>query len=489
MGKHLCSKSRSWSLALLLAAGLASLAPAGATEPAARKPNVLFIAIDDLRDWVGYLGCRQIKTPNFDRLAARGMAFTRSYCAAPLCNPSRTALLTGLRPTTTGVYGNNADWRELMPSVVTLPQHLKQSGYYTSGAGKIYHNSFPRLTDWNEFLPNHQAMAQLAPGDHRKEVNAGKSEGVNEILFKALDCGDLDMGDYWTVEYALRELQKPHDQPFFLACGLIKPHLPWFVPKKYFDMYPLDKVQLPEVKENDLDDVPEAGKQIARSQGDHAGILKAGLWKNAVQAYLATITFADAMLGRLLDGFDRSPAKENTIIICWSDHGWMNGEKEHWRKYALWEEAARAPFIIVAPGLTKPGSVCNRTVDYMSVYPTVCELCRAPKPAHVQGLSLLPLLANPAAAWDRPAVTTHSQNNNTVRSERWRYIRYADGSEELYDHDADPHEWTNLATDARYASLKQQLAQNIPPDNKANAQTSGGQGKKKGKGGGKKKAE
>jgi len=446
-----------------------NLAQSAEDKPAA-KPNVLFIAIDDLRDWVGYLGNKQVKTPNLDKLAARGVAFTRSFCASPCCNPSRSALMTGLRPGTSGVYNNNDDWRKIVPEgTVTLQRHFKDNGYYVAGAGKIYHGGvggFNRLSDWDDYstAPKH------GPGSDGKRKGGKFKEdggtGVAGIRFGALDCGDEEMPDYATVSYCLEQLQKKHDKPFFLACGIVKPHMSWSVPKKYFEMYPLDKIQLPKVQENDLGDVPPAGIAMAKPQGDHADILKSGRWKDAVQAYLATITFCDAMVGRLIGGFDKSAYKDNTLICLWSDHGWHLGEKQHWRKFALWEEATRAPYIWVVPGITKPGGVCNRTVDYMQIYPTLCDLAGLPRPKHVEGESIRKLLADPSAAWDKPAIMTWLYNNHAIRNEEWRYIRYANGDEELYHNSVDPLEWTNLAKKPEYAKEKEELAKWLPKVNK-----------------------
>jgi arylsulfatase A-like enzyme len=431
---------------------------------AAEKPNVLFIAIDDLRDWVGFLGDKQAKTPKLDRLAARGVVFTRSYCAAPVCNPSRTALLTGLRPGGSGVYANGTDWRIALPDVLTLPQHFKQNGYEVRGAGKIYHGAYPRLTDWDEFLPG--GGEGKAKNKKKNFTSDAKDDGVGGIKFMPLNAQDSDIPDHRIVNYAIQQLQKKHNKPFFLACGVHKPHMPWNVPRKYYDMYPLDKIELPPIKEKDLDDVPPAGVRMARPEGDHAAILKSGRWKEAVQGYRAAISYMDAELGRLIDAFDKSEYKDNTIVCLWSDHGWHLGEKEHWRKFALWEESTRSPMLFIVPGVTKPGR-CDRTVDFMGLYPTLCDLCGLPTPKHVQGTSFKSLLSDPSAKWETPAITTHGRNNHAVRTERWRYIRYANGDEELYDHDADPHEWTNLAKYSEHAATKKELAKWLPTENKA----------------------
>ena len=453
------------SIAIVAAFILTSCA-AWAARAESKAPNVLFVAIDDLRDWVGYLGNKQVKTPHLDRLAARGVAFTRSHCAAPCCNPSRAALLSGLRPGASGVYNNNDDWREIMPAdIVTLPLCFKNHGYFVAGAGKIFHGGaggFNRLSDWDDYATKGAKTGEKRGGKRAFKDDVG---GVGGIRFGALDCPDEDMPDYATVSYCLDQLNRAHDKPLFLACGLVKPHMAWSVPKKYYELYPLDGIQLPKTLASDLDDVPPAGVAMARPGGDHAEIVKSGRWKEAVQAYLATITFCDAMVGRLIEGFDRSPYAKNTIVCLWSDHGWHLGEKQHWRKFALWDEATRAPLIWIAPGVTKAGGVCGRTVDFMQIYPTLCDLAGLPIPKHVQGPSMRPLLENPNAAWDRPAVTTWLYKNHAVRSEDWRYIRYADGGEELYHNLADPLEWTNLAGRAEHAGVKAELAKWLPTEN------------------------
>jgi arylsulfatase A-like enzyme len=420
------------------------------------KPNVLFIAVDDLRDWVGYLGHDQARTPNLDRLAKRGVYFTRSFCAAPSCNPSRAALLSGIRPSSSGVYVNSQDWRKPLADTRTLQQHFQNNGYATFGCGKIYHGAFTTDKGWTDYFRPKAGKGKKAAKE--------KDGGVGGIKFSPLSTGDEQMPDYRFVTYALGQLKKKHEKPFFLAVGFTKPHMPWSVPKKYFDMHPLDKIKLPPHKPDDLEGVPPAGVKMARPNGDHAAIVKSGRWKEAVQGYLAAISFFDAQLGRLIDGFDKSDYKDNTIIVLWSDHGWHLGEKKHWRKFALWEQATRSPLLFVGPGI-KPG-VCHRTVDLMCVYPTLCDLCGLSTPKHVQGKSVKPLLDDPKAKWGTPALMTWMRNNHAVRTERWRYIRYANGDEELYDHDADPNEWKNLAAEAKYADVKKQLARFFPKENK-----------------------
>ena len=437
------------TLALLLAGQTAAWAADAA------RPNVLFIAVDDLNHWVGYLHRNpQTITPNIDRLAARGVRFTRSYCAAPSCNPSRAALMSGLRPSTTGVYENNDDWRPHIPRELPLTTTFRNAGYYVAGSGKIYHGAYERHDEWDDYL-----------ADEGRDPAPQGDKGVGGIRFAPLDCRDEDLREWKIVDYGIKQLQRDHDKPFLLTVGLHKPHMPWNVPQKYYDMHPLDEIVLPKHIEGDLTDIPPAGVAMAKPDGDHRKMLESGRWKEAVQSYLAAVTYADAMIGRLIDALDASDYRDNTIIVLWGDHGWHLGEKEHWRKFALWEEATRAPLIWVAPGVTRPDQVCERTVDFMSIYPTLCDLCGITTPTHVEGPSIRLLLADPAAAWDRPALTTHGRKNHAVRDEAWRYIRYADGSEELYDETADPYEWKNLATSGEQEQRKQAMATYLPKRN------------------------
>lgn len=420
------------------------------------RPNILMIAVDDLNHWVGYLGRNpQTITPNIDRLASQGVRFSRSYCAAPVCNPSRAALLSGMRPATTGVYENNDDWRPGIPAEMTLITTFRKAGYYTAGAGKIYHGGFDRKSEWEDYL-----------SDEGRNPNPKGDTGVGGIKFAPLDCDDDDLNDAKIVHYGVEQLKRKHDRPFFLSIGLHKPHMPWNVPRKYYDMHPLDSINLPPTTENDLSDVPPAGQKMANARGDHAQILKSGRWKEAVQGYLAAVSYSDAMIGRLLDALEKSSYRDNTIVVLWGDHGWHLGEKEHWRKFALWEEATRAPLIWKVPGITKPNSLCERTVDFMTIYPTLCDLAGVPIPSHVEGKSIRSLLIDPTSAWNTPAMTTYEFNNHAVRTEDWRYIRYNNGDEELNDEKNDPYEWKNLANQSSLASTKAELGKAMPTENK-----------------------
>ncbi len=456
-----------------------------------RKPNVLFIAVDDMNDWVstlnGYSG--KVHTPNFDRLAEKGVTFTNAHCTSTICNPSRAAIMTGLRPSTTGIYNNGHWWRPTLPEAVTMPEHFRAHGYRVVGGGKVFHHTLgsnpPEL--WDEFyaqvqdsswhyeypVPGQQVAKkgihwpQGFPLNGIENVRTFTKPPLNgrEFDWGPFDKPDLEMGDGQMVKWAVETLGKAHDKPFFLAAGIFRPHLPWYVPRKYFDLYPLDEISLPIVKEDDLDDVPPVGQEMARARlMDFEVVKDAGQYRRAVQAYLACISFADAMVGRILDALDASPYADNTIVILWSDHGWQHGEKGAWHKKTLWERATHVPLFIAAPGVTSPGSVCKRPVNLIDLYPSLIELCGLETKPELDGVSLMPLLQNPEANWDRPSVTDLEFGNHAVRSQRWRYIRYHDGTEELYDHENDPREWTNLADDAKYADVKATLARWLPSE-------------------------
>lgn len=455
------------SIATLLVCGLAL---------AEDKPDVLFIAIDDLNDWVGVLGGHpQAKTPHIDRLAERGMLFANAHTAAPSCNPSRTALLFGMRPSTTGVYGNTERWRD-SPAIqgkLSLPQLFRRNGYETAGGGKIFHaHSYyaegfrgqPQPEAWDDVFPSpdRQLPPELRPRGWPVNGNPG-------FIFKLFDWAGLDVeddavGDGQVVQWAERKLKEPRDKPLFLAVGIYRPHLPWYVPARYFDRHPLTDVELPATIPGDRDDIPEIARQDV-SAGIPPWLDETGLWPNAVQGYLASITFADAMVGRLLAALEESGRADNTIVVVWSDHGYHLGEKRRWRKFTLWEESTHVPLIVAAPGLTSGGSQTKKPVSLLDIYPTLAELAKLPAPDHLEGRSLTPLIRDPDSDWRRGAVTTWLYGNHAVRTEDWRYIRYVDGSEELYDHRDDPHEWRNLAGQAEFAERKRELAALLPQVN------------------------
>jgi arylsulfatase A-like enzyme len=452
---------------------------------AADRPNVLMIIVDDMNDWVGCLGGHpDVKTPHIDRLAKRGTLFTNAHVAAPVCNPSRVATMTGRLPSSTGVYDNRPVWHEAMRGVTSIPRHFKVNGYRVVGGGKVNHHmpGFNRRSDWHEYFDqvfdNHY-QDQLARGldvtgfqwpkgfplNRLPAVNSFSRPPKNakEFDWGAWDKMDREMGDGQMVEWAAEFLAHPPEKPFFLAAGIYRPHLPFYAPRKYFEMYPPDKITLPPTKADDLDDLPEAGKEMAAiRRGDYELVMKSGKYRELLQAYLASVSFGDALVGRLLDALDASPAAKNTIIVFWSDHGWHLGEKRHLHKFTLWERSTRIPFIVVAPGVTHPGIRSGKPVGTIDIFPTLNELCDLPSVDGLDGASLMPMLRNPALDRKRPALITHGQGNHALRTERWRYIRYTNGDEELYDHARDPNEWTNLANKPELASVKSELTKWLP---------------------------
>lgn len=485
------STKTAWALALLVMTGCATGAAAESSpskpdgKPA--RPNVLFISIDDLNDWVEPLGGHpQARTPNMTRLADQGVNFTRTYCTSPGCNPSRTSIMTGLAPHTSGVYSNYQDWREVITRRTSLGKYLRNHGYHSAGAGKIFHYHMVDPSCWDEYWPSQvknmpdEYLPNAPKADKDGDgLSGGALKTINMPAFEnmymmfdwaPLQVDDAEMGDYKSVEYITGQLQKKHDKPFFLACGIYRPHVPWYVPKKYFDMFPIESIQLPRVAAGDLDDLGDRARDIAgRGGGYHKHVIQADQWKAAVQGYLASIAFADAMLGRLLDALERSPYADNTVIVLWSDHGWQLGEKQHWRKFALWENVLRTVLVIKAPpgtpGLpegTQPGVTCRRVVSLQDLYPTIVDLCALPPRKDIDGRSLVPLLRNHKAQWNHPAISSYDFSEFSVRTERWRYTRLIDGSEELYDHDRDPEEWHNLAGHPAMKKIKARLARHIP---------------------------
>ncbi len=323
------------------------------------------------------------------------------------------------------------------------------------------------------------------PDYHRPKPGETVNMPKFHNMYGAFDWSPIDIsteetGDYRSVQWISEQLQREHDKPFFLAAGIYRPHLPWYVPQEYFDMFPLESIRLPEILENDLDDLGPRALDIAhRAGGYHEHVVKAGQWKKAVQGYLASIAFADVLVGNLLEALEASPHRDNTIVVLWSDHGWQLGEKEHWRKFALWENVAQSVLMFKVPegmpGLVDGSSIgerCNRIVSLVDIFPTLLELCGLPSKEDLDGHSLVPLLSDPEAEWGYPAMTTYDVSEFSVRTENWRYIRYIDDSEELYDHRNDPEEWTNLANNPKYVTVKEELARHIPPSPAAFGETS-----------------
>ena len=429
----------------------------------ARRPNVLMIAVDDLNDWVGCLGGHpQAKTPNIDRLARRGLVFGNAHCQAPICNPSRVSLMTGMLPSTTGIYLLSPTQFRRSPALadcLTLPEYLARHGYATFGCGKIYHNSTSRET-FQAYGP-------------RGGFGPLPKEKINYPTGHRLwDWGEFPESDDQTpdakvADWAVAQLRKEHDRPFFLAAGFCRPHVPLYAPKRWWDLYPPeDRIELQEVLAGDRDDIPQYGKDLTGGipAPRHAWFVKNRQWHRAVRAYLACVSFVDHQVGRVLDALDKSPYAGNTIVVLWGDHGWALGEKERWAKRALWQRETGVPLVIAAPGRAA-GAKTAPPAGLIDIYPTLVELCGLPPNKRLEGQSLVPLLKAPDASREVPTICTFWKGNHAVISERWRYIRYADGSEELYDIRKDPREWHNLAGDAAYRAVIQQHAVHLPKVN------------------------
>ncbi|MCM8531753.1 MAG: sulfatase [Lentisphaeraceae bacterium] len=440
------------------------------SSQAAERPNVLFIAIDDLNDWVGCLGGNsQAITPHIDQLASRGTLFTNAHCAAPACNPSRTSVLTGISPATSGVYLNWQDWRQAnnLKGIITLPEHFKNNGYKVVGGGKVYHaaslspKGFTGLIDgdaWDEYFPskNKQLAEEVLP--EKFPLNGSKKFYRGFFDWAPLEIEDDEMGDAKVVSWAEKKLAKKHDKPLFMAVGIYRPHIPWYTPKSHFDKFPNKELKLPDTKGNDLGDVPELGKKMARRSWQN-WMKGNGKWQGAVQAYLASMHFTDTMVGRLLKALDNGPMADNTVVVLWSDHGYHLGHKEHWEKFTLWEQATRVPLIVMTPG-NKSGEQVSSPVSLLDIYPTLADACGLNFPKHLEGVSLLKTIASSSS--DRAVVTTQGRNNHAVRSKYWRYIKYEDGTEELYDHRVDPKEYDNVAALSENKEVIQSLSKWLP---------------------------
>lgn len=443
----------------------------------AGKPNVLFIAIDDLNDWVGFLdGHPQAKTPNMDRLAKRGVVFSNAHCQAPICNPSRVSLLTGTLPSTTGIYLlGPTDFRKACPllkdakETPTLPEHFAANDYRTIGGGKIYHASTSRDT-FQEYGP------RGGNGAFPKQ-KLSYPASVKLWDWGRFPARDEDQGDYEVATWAVKELAEPREEPFFMAVGFFRPHVPLYASDEWWDFVGAEaEIQLPKVLISDNDDIVDFARQLTWSglAPRHDWMIEHDQWKPAVHAYLACVSFVDHQVGRVLDALDASPHAENTIVVLWSDHGWALGEKQRWAKRGLWESETRVPLIIAGPNV-EGDRVCQQPVGLIDIYPTLADLCGLEKPSHLEGRSLMPQLKN-VDTERPPVITTFFENNHAVRSARWRYIRYSTDDEELYDHDSDPHEWHNVASKSEYAAVIKELSQHLPKVNVKTAPGSSGLG-------------
>jgi len=439
------------------------------------KPNVLFIAVDDLNNWIGPIdNFSNVKTPNFDRLAKMGVTFTNAHVQAPLCGPSRASIMTGLRPSTTGIYGMTPDneirrvGNPATKDITFLPEYFQQNGYHTMGIGKLFHVHAP------DSLFNESGGRVKGFGPYPKErfVWDGRGKGINGIHGRTnTDWGafpeqDSLMPDHASANWAIERLHRNYDKPFFLGLGFLRVHVPLYVPQKWFDLYPLEAIETPPYKADDLNDIPPVGMQIndLPMMPSTEWAKENGEWKKIVQAYLACISYVDFELGRVLDAIENSEHADNTVIVLWSDHGYRLGEKGTFAKHALWETATKAPLMFAGPNLPK-GKKIDAPVEMLSIYPTLLELSGLPAYKRNEGESLVDMMQNDQGIDEAKAITTFGMNNHAIKKDGFRYIQYEDKTEEFYDHNKDPNEWTNQANNPIYASKIAELKKLLPTKN------------------------
>ncbi len=467
-----------WLVLLVIVLSFTSPRTARSNETGeASRPNILFISIDDLNDWIGCLGGHpQARTPNIDRLAEKAMLFTNAHCSSPSCNPSRTAIMTGIPCYRSGLYDNRQRMRDKLPDAELIPKYFSRNGYWSAGSGKLLHY-FIDADSWDQYYPAKETENPFPPTLYPEVRPVSLPRGGDwqyiETDWGPLDVTDEEFGGDWLVsKWVGEKLAQKHDKPFFLACGIYRPHEPWFVPKKYFDQFPLDEIKLPSgYLADDLKDVPPAGQSI-RPRKYFPHIQKHDQWKQGVQGYLASIAFADAMVGRVLKALDEGPNSDNTIVVLWSDHGWHLGEKEHWQKYTAWRVCSRVPLIFKVPkGIescpagTAAGSKCDQPVSLASLYSTLTELAGLPDKPRQTEPSLVPLLNDSQADWPHLAITHMDKPQNySVSGQRFRYIHYANGDQELYDIESDPFEWKNLASQPQHSKTIERLKRGAPTE-------------------------
>ena len=444
---------RGVSLVVLLAiSGFASLARA------AERANVLFIFADDLNTHLGSYGHPQAKTPNLDELAARGLRFDRAFSQFPLCNPSRVSMLTGLRPDTAGVAGQERHFREAArPDVITLPQLFRRNGYHVVGLGKVFHTGLDDTGSWDERLvPRRPEGRRKAPAIHLTPTRGIPAAGLS---YRIAEGSAEDELDGVMAAQAIAILERNRDRPFFLAVGFHQPHAPYTATQEYFDLHPLDGITLPDEPLRHRGTLPPAAI-LSTAPYPNFDLPRSRL-REAKRAYYAAVSFLDAQVGKLLDALQRLELADRTIVVFWSDHGYHLGEHGLWLKNSLFEEATRVPLIIAAPGRAR-ARACTRTVELLDLYPTLAALAGLDPPRGLEGASLVPLLDDPATTWGRPAysqVWRGTYAGRSVRTERWRYTEWDGGRQgrELYDHEVDPNEYRNLAGDPAYAVVVEEL--------------------------------
>jgi arylsulfatase A-like enzyme len=462
---------------LLLACGKSGEQQSSSLEK--ERPNVLFIAIDDLNDWLGCMGGHpDAKTPNIDRLAREGVLFSNAHCQAPLCGPSRASLMSGLRPSTTGIYGqiDDEDIRRDNPAtadVVFLPEYFGRQGYHTMGIGKLFHQHAPAGV-FAESGGRKGGFGPKPPERLKWQGIGGEGYGNTSTDWGAYPAADSLMPDYRSAQWAIDRLQKSYEQPFFLAVGFVRPHVPLLVPQKWFDLFDNVEVDTPPYNPDDWVDLPEIAAQIDElpMMPTTEWAITNHEWKNIITAYLACVAFVDHYVGAVLEALRQSPYADNTIVVLWSDHGYRLGEKGTFAKHCLWEEATRAPLIFSGPGIEQ-GKIVHSPAEMLSIYPTLVELCGLPGYPLSEGMSLAGILGGNNAPVPEAAITTYGWKNHAVRTLKYRYIQYEDGSEELYDHASDPNEWDNLVYTGDRQGVAEQLKKRLPALNRPYALHSG----------------
>lgn len=446
-----------------------------------KQPNILFIAIDDLNDWVSPLnGNKQAITPNMDTFANNGaMVFKNAVTPAPICGPSRSAILSGFLPSTSGIYGNahNMLYSDIVKKNPTLPEYFSLNGYHTLSNGKIFHKHGTKngLTDFGEWAYDEFARARKNNKDaaDKELVTSSKSgtiKGVIKPEYKdkksKLSWGPTkdtfeETVDYGVADWAKKQLQRDFDKPFFMSVGFIKPHLPWYVPKEFFDMYDINKIKEILIKEDDLKDITNSnGKQKFEPSDEYNWITKHNLGKEATRAYLANISFVDKCLGIVLDALEKSGYADNTIIVIWGDHGWHLGEKLRYLKNTLWSEAVKPPLFVKLPGMKKL-IYSEKPVSLLDLYPTLINLTNLPEKENLDGHNFSSLLKDPKSEWSYPGVTV-STEGTSILTDKLHFIKYLSGEEELYDIINDANEWNNLIADSKYQKEVEELRKWIP---------------------------
>lgn len=425
------------------------------------KPNVLLIILDDQN---GFALRRDLApepvSPNLQRVAQRGVTFSNAQCPAPVCNPSRTAFLSGLRPSTSGIYDNSQDdlpRGHLLERTTSLPAYFRERGYKTAGGGKVFSSSYASAIgkrNWDEMESGDRRRKGHGPTPPKESLPLN---GIGKHDWGAFPDRREEMEDWQLAGWAADFLATPQSRPFFLACGIVKPHTPWYVPKEYFDLFPHNRISIPDLAADESAGLPE----IVREKLPKTTVPLVERRKELIAAYLAASRYADDCVGRILDGLEKGPHRENTLVVICGDNGYQFGEKNNWSKGRLWEGSAQVPLVMAGPGIAE-GQVSSRPVSLLDIYPTLVELAGLPANPVLEGVSIARLLRDATAPWDRPALTTAGFKNHALRSERWRYIRYADGSEELYDHDRDPLERANLAAKPEFAAIKESLKVWLP---------------------------